>query len=374
MKNEVKSIDISGQKLVAMRDVQSALAAGASRVLIGENSVVTPSARDFLAQHNIALVANGKGSASAQIAQKESSAPSASSAYGNIGTAPSRSAANPKLFFTPQAEAIKKEICAVGRKLWMRQFVDGNGGNISYRIGPNEVICTPTLVSKYDLTPDDLSLVDLDGNQVAGTMPRTSEIFLHLEIYKAVLEAKSAVHCHPPHATAYAITGRVPPNLVVPEFEVFVGKVAISPYETPGTAEFAQTVLPYVKTHNTVLLANHGIICWADTVTHAEWYAEVLETYCWTLMLAVQLGAPISYISEQKGADLLAIKKKLGLPDIRFDTSRMKECQLSDLVAPGSIALTPSPCDGNTGRPAEADLEKLVKSVTDAVMGAIGAK
>ena len=63
---------------------------------------------------------------------------------------------------------IKKEICAVGRKLWMRQFVDGNGGNISYRIGPNEVICTPTLVSKYDLTPEDLSLVDLDGNQVAG--------------------------------------------------------------------------------------------------------------------------------------------------------------------------------------------------------------
>jgi len=63
--------------------------------------------------------------------------------------------------------------------------------------------------------------------------------------------------------------GRVPPNLVVPEFEVFVGKVAISPYKTPGTAEFAQTVLPFVKQHNTVLLANHGIVCWADTVTHA---------------------------------------------------------------------------------------------------------
>ena len=373
MKNEVKSIDISGQKLVAMRDVQSALAAGASRVLIGENSVVTPSARDFLAQHNIALAANGKGNASAQIAQKESSAPPASSVYGNSGTAQSRSTANPKLFFTPEAEVIKKEICAVGRKLWMRQFVDGNGGNISYRIGPNEVICTPTLVSKYDLTPEDLSLVDLEGNQLAGTKPRTSEIFLHLEIYKAVPEAKAAVHCHPPHATAYAITGRVPPNLVVPEFEVFVGKVAISPYETPGTAEFAKTVLPFVKQHNTVLLANHGIVCWADTVTHAEWYAEVLETYCWTLMLAVQLGAPISYISEQKGSDLLAIKKRLGLPDIRLDTSKMKECQLSDLEVPGSIALVPNRCECNDGSPADLDLDILVKSVTDAVMGAIGA-
>jgi len=293
VKNDAKCFDISGQKLVAMRDVQNALSAGASRVLIGEGTVVTPSARVFLAQHNISLETSGKGIAAKQTAP---STANASSAYGSSSAAKPRSTANAKLFFTPEAEAIKKEICAVGKKLWMRQFVDGNGGNISYRIGPNEVICTPTLVSKFDLTPEDLSLVDLEGTQIAGTRPRTSEIFLHLEIYKAVPEAKSCVHCHPPHATAYAITGKVPPNLIIPEFEVFVGKVAISPYETPGTPEFAQTVIPYVKTHNTVLLANHGIICWADSVTHAEWYAEVLETYCWTLLIASQLGAPISFI------------------------------------------------------------------------------
>jgi L-fuculose-phosphate aldolase len=307
----------------------------------------------------------GQDAAPAANAQSDSSAPQ------------TRSKANSKLFFTPEAEAIKKEICAVGRKLWMRQFVDGNGGNISYRIGPNEVICTPTLVSKYDLTPDDLSLVDLEGTQIAGSRPRTSEIFLHLEIYKAVPEAKSCVHCHPPHATAYAITGRVPPNLIIPEFEVFVGKVAISPYETPGTAAFAQTVLPYVKTHNTVLLANHGIICWADTVTHAEWYAEVLETYCWTLLIASQLGAPITHISEQKGADLLALKKKLGLPDVRFDSSATEEGQPSDLEAPGSIPVAPRPSGDKTGRAgtlADVDLETLVKSITEAVLKAINAR
>ena len=224
------------------------------------------------------------------------------------------------------------------------------------------------------MTPGDIGLTDLEGNQIAGTKPRTSELLLHLEIYKAVPEAKAVVHCHPPHATAYAITGRVPPNMVIPEFEVFVGKVAISPYETPGTKAFAETVLPYVKEHNTVLLSNHGIVCWADTVTHAEWYAEVLETYCWTLMLATQLGAPISRISEEHTSDLLAIKKKLGLPDIRFDTSRMKECQLSDLEVPGSIALEPTPCDGPASSGTGADLESLVKSVTDAVMEAIAAK
>jgi len=268
---------------------------------------------------------------------------------------------------------VKNEICAVGRKLWHRSFVDGNGGNISYRIGPNEVLCSPTLVSKFDLTPEDICLVDLDGVQVAGTKPRTSEIFLHLEIYKAVPEAKACVHCHPPHATAYAITGRVPPNGIIPEFEVFVGKVAVSPYETPGTAAFAKTVLPYVREHNTVLLSNHGIICWADTVTHAEWYAEVVDTYCHTLILASQLGVPISQISERQTTDLLAIKKKLGLPDSRFDPAAMKECQLSDMDDPNSIARLPCVRDGATRITADApEMDRLVKMVTDAVMSAMG--
>jgi L-fuculose-phosphate aldolase len=366
VKNEEKSIDLGGRKLIAMRDVQDAVTAGATSIVIAANSVVTPSARDFLQQHGIELVMEKAAGGSQQAAH-----PAASSAAVVSGP----SVVNRRLFSTPEAEAIKKEICAVGRKLWMRQFVDGNGGNISYRIGPNEVLCSPTLVSKYDLTPDDIGMTDLGGVQIAGAKPRTSELLLHLEIYKAVPEAKAVVHCHPPHATAYAITGRVPPNLIIPEFEVFVGKVAVSPYETPGTQAFAETVLPYVKSHNTVLLSNHGIVCWADTVTHAEWYAEVLETYCWTLMIASQLGVPISQISEKQGDDLLAIKKKLGLPDIRFDASRMKECQLSDLEVPSSIALTPTPCDGPTSRGATAtdgDLESLVKSVTDAVMEAMG--
>jgi L-fuculose-phosphate aldolase len=247
--------------------------------------------------------------------------------------------------------------------------VDGNGGNISYRLTQDAVICTPTLCSKADLTPADMCLVDLEGNQLAGERPRTSEILMHLEIYKAVPEAKAVVHCHPPHATAYAITGRVPPTCVIPEFEVFVGRVAISPYETPGTKKFAETVLPFVKSHNTVLLANHGIVCWADTVTHAEWYAEVLETYCATLLIASQLGSPITHISPQKTGDLLEIKQRLGLPDARLE---MRECQLCDLPEhPGSIAIPPSPGSGSS-EPSSEDVEAIVKSVTDAVLRAFG--
>jgi L-fuculose-phosphate aldolase len=300
-------------------------------------------------------------------------------AYGRPKTANGASMPAPasdeieRLFNSQEAMAIKEEICSVGHKLWQRSYVDGNGGNISYRIGENAAICTPTLLSKADLTPEDLCMVDLEGNQLAGKLPRTSEVFLHLEIYKNVPQAKAVVHCHPPHATAYAITGHVPPSAVIPEFDVFVGIVAISPYETPGTKKFAETVLPYVRSHNTVLLGNHGIVCWADTPTHAEWYAENLETYCWTLLISSQLGVPYAKIPSAKEQDLLAIKKRLGLPDARFD---MKGCVLSDMPEhPGAIALIPPPACGKTAPAVEGlndtEIEAIVKAATAAVMAAL---
>jgi L-fuculose-phosphate aldolase len=281
-----------------------------------------------------------------------------------------------RLFHSPKAKALKKEICAVGWKLWLRSYVDGNGGNISCRIGKNAVICTPTLLSKADLKPEDLCLVDLDGNQVAGNLPRTSEIFLHTEIYKNVPQAQAVVHCNPPHATAYAITGRVPPLAVIPEFDVFVGSVAITPYETPGTRKFAETVIPFVRNHNTILLGNHGIVCWADTPTHAEWHAENLETYCWTLLISRQLGVSYARIPREKERDLLAIKKRLGLPDARFD---MPEGSLSAISqSSGEIALSPAESSGLRGSSAgtsDSDqIETIIRSAVDAVIAAMKRK
>ena len=328
------SFDLRHQSVVTLEDIDAAARAGAKELLLREGAIVTPSARESIS-------AKGFSVAEAGAAQK-----------------PQAAGPSDRLFTSPEAEAIKLEIVEVGRKLWLRQYVDGNGGNISFRLGENAVLCTPTLTSKADLKPTDMCLVDLTGKQLAGGRPRTSEILMHLEIYKAVPEAKAVVHCHPPHATAYAITGRVPPTCVIPEYEVFVGKVALSPYETPGTQKFAETVLPFVKDHNTVLLANHGIVCWADTVTHAEWYAEVVDTYCWTLMLASQLGAPLSFIPCEKASDLLAIKQRLGLPDARMD---LKECQLCDLPEPGAISLPAT-------KPSAAEIEAIVQAVTDAVM------
>jgi L-fuculose-phosphate aldolase len=237
-----------------------------------------------------------------------------------------------------EADALRAEIIRVGRKLWQRQYVDGNGGNISARIGASYVLCTPTMLSKGDLVPADICLADLDGNILAGDRSRTSELLLHLEIYKANPKARAVVHCHPPYATAYAITGTIPPNGLIPEYEVFVGPAAVAPYETPGTQAFAETVLPFVEKHNTILLQNHGIVCWSDTVTHAEYLAEIIDTYCKTYLIAKQIGVPLTTIPEEKIQEILALKRRMGLPDARLG-------DVPETVVPG------------------ADLEQLVARV-----------
>ncbi len=268
-----------------------------------------------------------------------------------------------EIFTSPEANALKEEILRVGKKLWERQYVDGNGGNISVRVSPHYVLCTPTLCSKGDLCMEDLSLVDLDNYQICGDRPQTSEILLHLEIYKAVPAAKAVIHCHPPYATAHAVAGVVPQGNLIPEQEVFIGPVALAPYETPGTRAFAKTVLPYVKDHNTILLANHGIVCWADTATHAEWYVEVVDTYCKTVMIASQLRPKLNEIPPDKIVDLLAIKKKLGLPDPRLKSG----ADAAEAITAGAAVSQEKALPVKL--PANYEIDELVSRLTSEVLG-----
>src|SRR5215211_4486629 len=117
---------------------------------------------------------------------------------------------------------LKEEICEIGRRVYNKGFAAANDGNISYRIGPNEVLCSPTMICKGFMTPDDICMVDLDGKQLAGKRKRTSEILLHLAIMRAKPEIKAVVHCHPPHATAFGVAREPIPQCVLPEVEVFL--------------------------------------------------------------------------------------------------------------------------------------------------------
>jgi len=221
---------------------------------------------------------------------------------------------------------IKQDICEIGRRLYDKGFAAANDGNISVRVGENEVLCTPTMHSKGFLKPDDICTIDMTGKQVAGSKKRSSEALLHLEIYKQRPGIKSVVHCHPPHATAFAVAREPIPQCVLPEVEVFLGDVPITKYETPGGQAFADTIIPFVDKCNVMILANHGTVSFGEDVERAYWWTEILDAYCRILMLAKQLGH-VSYLDQQKSQELLDLKNKWGFTDPRL-TEDYKNCDI----------------------------------------------
>ncbi|MBL9092962.1 MAG: class II aldolase/adducin family protein [Planctomycetaceae bacterium] len=221
---------------------------------------------------------------------------------------------------------IKQEICEIGRRLYAKGFAAANDGNITYRISENEVLCTPTMICKGFMTPEDICSVDMQGNQLSGRRKRTSEVLLHLEVMKARPDIKSCVHCHPPHATAFAIAREPIPQCVLPEVEVFLGETPITVYETPGGSAFAETVLPFVHKTNVVILANHGTISYGESVERAYWWTEILDAYCRMLMLAKDLGK-VTYLNQQKSQELIDLKTKWGWSDPRTAPG-MENCDI----------------------------------------------
>ena len=212
----------------------------------------------------------------------------------------------------------REQMCEIGRRIYNKGFAAANDGNISLRLSDDRVLCSPTRVSKGFMKPDDLCIVDLDGKQISGKRKRSSEILLHLTIMKARADVRSVVHCHPPHATAFAVAREPIPKCVLPEIEVFLGEVAIAPYETPGGQSFADTVLPYVKDTETILLANHGTVTYGADLEDAYFKTEIIDAYCRILILAKQIGR-VNYYTDEKAAELLRLKPKLGIPDPRLE-------------------------------------------------------
>ena len=221
---------------------------------------------------------------------------------------------------------IKQEICEIGQRIYNKGFAAANDGNITYRLSDNEVLCTPTMHSKGFLKPEDICLIDMDGKQLAGIKKRSSEALLHLQIYREREDVRSIVHCHPPHATAFAIAREPIPQCVLPEVEVFLGDVPITRYETPGSQKFADTIIPVVQKTNVVILANHGTISFGESVERAYWWTEILDAYCRMLMLARGLGK-INYFTAPEERELLELKQKWGFSDPRNEGG-MENCDM----------------------------------------------
>jgi L-fuculose-phosphate aldolase len=287
---------------------------------------------------------------------------------------------------------LKELICEIGRRVYNKGFAAANDGNISIRVGENEVLCSPTMICKGFMTPDDICAVDMEGKQIAGKRKRTSEVLLHLEIMRHRPDVKAVVHCHPPHATAFAVAREPIPQCILPEIEVFMGEVPIAPYETPGGQKFAETVTPFVKNGvNTIILTNHGTVTFGAHLEEAYWKTEILDAYCRILLLAKQLGK-VTYLNERESVELLDLKKKLGFDDPRFHVEDCDLCGNSafrdgykeNALEPKAFEPAPSYTgylarqkDSGSTKPAASangapDTDALVKAITDQVLAALG--
>lgn len=343
--------------VISARDIEELISSGGNPASLPSDAIITPSARELLRDWQNGSQRNGAANAAINPALA-----------GKPLSSKSPKAELDRYFNSPAAHELKVQICDVGRRLWERAYVDGNGGNIAVRVGEDIAICTPTLVSKGFMRPEDMCLVDFEGNQLCGIKKRTSEILMHLQIMQRQPRAVATVHCHPPHSTAFAVAGIVPPPCMIPEYEVF-SSVAVAPYRTPGTPEMGKLVADLVDKHNTILMANHGVVAWShNNVEDAYFKMEILEAYCHTVLIASQLGVPPKSMTTPQLQDLLKIKESLGIPDPRHG---LKECELCDNSEwrPGVTCTVPAQ-EGPTPAEVDPEIEAVVQTITDQIMAA----
>lgn len=278
---------------------------------------------------------------------------------------------------------LKEQMCEIGRRIWLRGFCAGNEGNHSVRIDKDRYLCTPTGISKGFLVPDDIVVVNGKGEQIEKNRngrQRTSEVLVHLAIYKQRPDIQAVIHSHPPHAVAFCIAGMPLPEGIHPEAEVFLGKVPVAPYATPGTPALPESILPLIGPEtNTLLMGNHGSVNFAEDLVTAYYRLEILDNYCKQLLLARQLGN-VNVLNPQQMTELLKVKEKFGFTDARLACAP-EGCVGSDneaFLTPFDVrpAGATCNCDGGevkTNQPAAADeeaFEQMVQSITDQIMAA----
>lgn len=192
----------------------------------------------------------------------------------------------PEIFNYMTEQEARKAICELGRRMYSKNFVASNDGNLSVRTGEDEIICTPTGVSKGFMTEDMLVKIRMNGDIVEGSLKPSSEIKMHIRVYMENKQIGGVVHAHPPVATAFAVAGiELQPNLL-PEAVIMLGAVHVAPYATPGTDEVPEAIAPFVENNKAVLMANHGALTWGRDIYESYHRMESLEHYAKISMYA----------------------------------------------------------------------------------------
>jgi len=186
---------------------------------------------------------------------------------------------------------LRLDLVQYGRMLHSQGFVAATDGNLSIRMDNNRVMVTPTACSKGMMQSEDIVIVNLDGEKLEGTCNPSSEIAMHLTIYKMRPDVGAVVHAHPCTATAFASAGIALDQPLCSEIVITLGTVPLAPYATTGSRELSESLKPFIPRHDAILMANHGVVTYGEDLRQAYLRMESVEHYARIVLAARQLGS-----------------------------------------------------------------------------------
>lgn len=261
---------------------------------------------------------------------------------------------------------IKKEMCEIGKRVYNRGMVAANDGNFSVKLNDNEFLCTPTGVSKGFMTPEYICKVDAQGKVIQanqGFRP-SSEIKMHMRVYKERPDVKAVVHAHPLYATSFAIAGIPLTQPIMPEAVISLGCVPIAEYGTPSTEEIPDAVSKYLQYFDAVLLENHGALAYSDSLLNAYYKMESLEFYARLLYQSKMLGGP-KELTPSQVERLYELRRKMGMTGKHpADVCPNKQAGKASCHSCGS-------CSGNASQQGNVDAD-VIAAITKKVMEQLG--
>ena len=247
----------------------------------------------------------------------------------------------------------RSDIIEICKRVHANGWVASNDGNISIKIAPNAVLCTPTGMSKGYLTPDQLVKVDMEGNKIEGELEASSEVKIHLDVYKNKKGINSAVHAHPPYSTAYAVAGIPLDQCVIPEIIVSLGSIPLTEYGTPSTHEIPESIRKHLQDHNAFLMQNHGAFAIGADVYQAYYRMESMELFAKISLLAKTLGN-VNNISEADVRKIMEMR-----PNWVKEDDGYAGCRIGDKFISGTDKMASAAGNNGNGNPGTGEDEMI---------------
>jgi len=249
-------------------------------------------------------------------------------------------------------ESLRADIVEIGRRMYARGYTASNDGNISVRLDAERLLMTPKSVCKGFMTPDMMCVTDLSGKKISGDRDPSSEALMHLEVYRQRPDVNAVVHAHPPTATGFAVAGIPLDRAVLAEVLTTLGSIPLAEYATPSTAELPEAVRKYIKSHDGMLLANHGALTVGTDLFSAYYKMETIEHFAHISLVARMLGRE-NLISRDEVMRLQGLRDTYGIKapaPICADPVDDPTCQTVQSPVGDGQRLIPNVIDGRDGR------------------------